>query len=137
MLYIEKITAASNTPQSNPASVEISVEEKAILYIAVRIPPGHRGLTGVSVWYGEEIIFPQKKYEWVTGDNEVVWDLILWECPEKPCPLTIKMYNTDATYDHTAIVHIVSCDLVVLYGLKFLGKLVEGVDKFLKLVGVS
>ncbi|MHC1600507.1 MAG: hypothetical protein ACXQS5_06795 [Candidatus Methanospirareceae archaeon] len=80
------------------------------------------------MWYGEEQIFPVDVDSWVVGDNEVVWDFILWKCPERPCPLTIKACNIDSTYDHTCFIRIISCDKVVFYGLKGLGRLLAGLE---------
>ena len=130
MLYVKTITAPTSTPKDSPVTESIEIQEDAVLYIAVRLPPGPQALAGVAIFYGDEQIFPSTEGEWCIGDNEIIWDFILWKCPEKPCPLTIKMYNLDDTYSHSAIIRIVSCDKWVLYGIKFLGKFVYLAEKF-------
>ncbi len=128
MLHVYALTVPANTPESNPRTLDITIDNDALLFVAVRFPPGPHALMGVSLWYGEEQIFPQDVGSWVVGDNEVVWDFILWRCPERPCPLTIKAYNNDDTYSHTCYVRIVSTDKIVFYGLKGLGRLLAGLE---------
>ena len=123
MLHVYALTVPANTAKENPKTLDIEIDDDALLFVAVRFPPGPQALAGVSLWYGEEQIFPYPKGSWVVGDNEVIWDFILWKCPERPCPLTIKAYNIDDTYSHTCYIRIVSCDKVVFYGLKGFGRL--------------
>lgn len=108
MLYCIEITAPANTPKENAVEQQIMVEEDVIVKVSVRFPPGPSGLLKVAVFYGEEQITPHYQYSWISGDDEVIEDTLYFKCPEKPCPITIKAYNEDDTYDHTALVRVLA-----------------------------
>lgn len=108
MLYCLEITVPANTPKENPVEKEVEIQEDVIVKVSIRFPPGPSGLLKVAVFYGEEQITPFHEHEWIAGDDEVVEDTLYFKCPEKPCPITIKAYNLDEAYDHTALVRILA-----------------------------
>lgn len=137
-LYVKTITVeTSYNSETNTKSAEIEIREDVVFYIGVRFPPGPATKLKIAIFYGEEQIFPSSKGEWCSGDNEVLWDYIMWEVPEKPCKLRIKGYNTSTTYDHSAIIRIIALPKWVLYGIKMLSRLAYFMEILAKyLIGV-
>ena len=110
MLYVVPVTVPPNTPKAAPVEHEVTVDEDVLVLVSVRFPPGPCGLTYVSLWYGVHQIFPSWRYDWVHDDNTVVWDLVMFKCPTKPCTFRIKAYNLDTQYEHTVIVYLLALD---------------------------
>jgi len=137
MLYTKTVTCpvGNDTPE-NAVEEQLKLEEDAILFVQIRFPPGPSGLLYVSLWYGEEMIVPHKSYDWVNGDDEVVWDIPLWKFPEKPCPVTVKAYNLDTKYQHSAIVRIVTVNKWVLNAFKGLSGVYSMIEKIARGFGL-
>jgi len=134
MLYVKTITVETTyDTKENAKEYTIEIEEDLIAFVSVRFPPGPNNLLKVAVFYGESQIFPSHKYDWAMGDDEVVWDLILYEPPESPVLLTIRAYNEDDIYDHTAVIRIVAVDRVYLIGIRALSVMARGIKRLIDL----
>jgi len=108
MLYTKTVTCpvGNDTPE-NAVEEQLKLEEDAILL-----------------------------YDWVNGDDEVVWDIPLWKFPEKPCPVTVKAYNLDTKYQHSAIVRIVTVNKWVLNAFKGLSGVYSMIEKIARGFGL-
>jgi len=134
MLYVKSITIETTYNTKEKAKeYTIEIEEDLIAFVSVRFPPGPTNLLKVALFYGESQIFPSHKYEWTMGDNEVVWDLILYEPPESPVTLRILAYNEDDTYTHSAVVRIVAVDKIYLLGIRALSIMARGIKRLIEL----
>ena len=132
MLYIKSISVPANTPPTSPAEDTITIEEEVVLFVSVRFPPGPSGLLKTALFYGDMQLFPSPKGSWAYGDNETVWDLLVWEAPESPVKLTIKAYNEDDTYDHSAIYRIVALNKEEAMFMRATWRLSESLLRFLR-----
>jgi len=121
MLYVKSITASPGTTPLVPATEEVEVYEDTLVAVFVRFPPGSAGLLKCSLWYGVHRIFPHYETEWAYGDDEIVYDFLLWRLPEKPTKLIIKAYNYDIQYDHTAIFRILALNRSDIYKMLGIG----------------
>lgn len=101
VLYCDKITVPASTSKDNALSKKIIIKEDVITSISIYFPPGHACLTGVSFWYGEDMIFPAKEYDWVRGNDESVNAKVYFILPEVPGEIIVKAFNEDTTYTHT------------------------------------
>jgi len=106
MLYCDKITVPANTSKDNPVTKEFEIKEDVITTVSVYFPPGHACLTGVSFWYGEDMIFPDKNYDWIRGNDESVNAQLYFLLPEVPSKIIVKAFNEDVTYPHTVYIRI-------------------------------
>lgn len=65
--------------------------------VAIVIPPGHCGLTGLQLWYGGNAMIPYDS-GWISGDNEVY--TIAYSAKYPPgASWQVAMLNNDV-YDH-------------------------------------
>jgi len=106
MLYCDKITVPANTSKDNPVTKTFRVKEDVITTISVYFPPGHACLTGVSFWYGEDMVFPDKNYDWIRGNDESVNAKFYFILPEVPADVVVKVFNEDTKYNHTVYIRI-------------------------------
>ena len=105
-MYVISITADPKTTEETAASKSVEVKEEILYSVQVRFPPGCMGFLKVAVFYGAEQIFPSFAGEWLSGDDEVIEDILIQRLPEVPCKLTVKAYNEAEDYPHTAIVRL-------------------------------
>ena len=108
-------------------------EEGYLVFVSFRFPPGPSGVMRVSLWYGETQLIPTTE-EWIRGDDEVVWDLPLWELPGKNITLKIKAYNTSSNYDHSCIVRILVLPKEIVKPVLLIGRLLNAVNMLIRLL---
>jgi len=98
--YFIVVDVPKNTPESSPITKYIDLEGDYVYEISYLIPPGHLGLTGFQIYYGDLQLLPKNKGEWVRGDNVYRSVRVRWSFRSRRFRLTIKAYNNDDTYDH-------------------------------------
>lgn len=106
--YVFNIAVPAGTYPEDPLVQNVVIEGDVIEKLRVRIPPGHLGLTGLQIWFGERQLVPENPRTWLSGDDEVIefeWNLPLHS---KAATLTIKAHNYDTVYDHVFIVTIIT-----------------------------
>ncbi len=117
-IYSFKFVIPKNTPKDNPFIQKFKVKKYVLKKVIVRIPPGHAGLTGLQIWYGNEQLIPKNEGSWITGSNEwIEWDeyYVLFEQPQE---LTFKGYNEDEENDHYFLVYFNVIPIeIFLYGV--------------------
>jgi len=133
MLYVKTITVPANTPKDQAVKVEVTIEERVLFFIQVRFFPGPMNLLKVAVFYGELQIWPHRDFEWAQGDDEVVWDMPLLEFKRAPYTLTIRGYNEDDTYDHSAIIRIIALERIYIRWIHILARFTR---LFSRLIGL-
>ena len=134
MLYCKTITVPANTSKENFVEETIEIEEDTLFYVEIRFPPGPCGLLYISVYYGDLQLLPSTKGEWARGDNERVWDVLLFELPEKPSTIRIRGYNLDDTYSHSAIIRIVALPKEVALFMRAISRLEKIISLFFEKV---
>ena len=117
-LYVYEITVDPSSEKKDT----IQIDDKIIFAIFVRFPPGPSALLELQIFYGEEQIFPRPKGAVVKGDDEIIYDFIFWEAPEKPVKLRVYAKNNDIQYPHTAIIRILTLPEWLFYALKMMGR---------------
>lgn len=98
------ISVTAGTSQATPAVTLWDVGDVVIDALAVRIPPGHAGLTGLAILYGDTPLIPWPSggapllstADFLIGDD-VEWPFTLGF--EVSNPLVVKAFNGDV-YDH-------------------------------------
>lgn len=64
-------TCPANTPITAPVTQDAIVSGiYEVIKVTIVIPPGHSGLTGIQLWYGQNAAIPYDS-GWLSGDNEV------------------------------------------------------------------
>ncbi len=97
MIYSRAFTVPANSEQT----YELALKGDLVDMVRIRFPPGPAGLLKVSVFYGNEQIWPAEAGTFFAGDNEVIQWSEYWELPEHPTTLRIKATNEDDTYPHS------------------------------------
>lgn len=94
-----KVTCTKGTAKATPQINSWSLGNVLVYSLAIRVPNGHAGLTGIAVLYNGIAIFPwgQPVTYLVTTGETVKQD---FELQEASAPLTIQTYNTDI-FDHS------------------------------------
>jgi len=136
MLYQVTVTVPPLTAKEKAVEKVVSVEEEVVTRIAVYFPPGPCNLLKVALYYGAEQIWPHRRYEWLSGEDCLIDDVLYFKCPERPCPVRIRAYNEDDTYQHSCVVYITAQPRVVALMHELLAKIVEVGMKFARLVGL-
>jgi len=143
-LYQYTLTVPAGTSSSNPIEKKLLIKEDVIYMVTIRIPPGHFANTGLQICYGLDIISPARTEvlyegtksdveEWITGDNEIVYDYPYFELPEKPGYITFKAYNNDQSYDHSFIIRIIALPKWIVFWSKIVSTFVEMLGKIIGL----
>jgi hypothetical protein len=100
----------ANTSPDAPISVDVLIEGDELRRVAYLIPPGWHGLAGFALYYGVEQIYPDRRGEWVTGDNVYKEVELKWRMPERKTILSILGYNTDSVYPHKVFIWLSTID---------------------------
>jgi len=106
--FEQKITIPANTDDGSPTSQAIVLQKGFVAKVWIRFPQGPVGLAGVAIFNGAGTTQIWPGTGWFTGDNEVIEfnterDVDLVGADYK---LTLKGYNDDDSYEHSALVRI-------------------------------
>jgi len=135
--YFLRLTVPANTPSSSPASSRLEVEGDYVYEIAYFIPPGHAGLTGLRVYYGDLQLLPRNVDEWIRGDGIYRSITTRWRFGSRRTTLTFKAFNDDDTYEHSFYIYVVTASVDEVLSTARLEKVFAPVARFLKrMVGV-
>ncbi len=105
-LYAKVIEVPPKTPPEDPVVDDIEIEEDTITEIDVQIPYGHRGVTGLSIWYGLKQVYPLPEGSWIQGDDIFIRHRMVMRIPKPPDRLVLKAYNNSVLYSHKFYVYI-------------------------------
>jgi len=141
-LYQYTLIVPAGTSILNPIEKKLLVKEDVIYMVTVRIPPGHFANTGLQISYGPDLISPARTKvlyegtktdveEWITGDNEVVYDYPYFEMPNKPDYIIFRAYNNDEYYSHTFIIRIIALPKWIVFWSKLVATFVETLGKII------
>jgi len=107
-LYHKTLTVPKNTPEMNPAQVDIEIHQRIVIYASVKFPRGCHDLVHVALFYGIKQLMPYLSEESVVGDGETVWGLEWWEAPGVPWKLTVKGWSPGTAFNHSPVVRVVT-----------------------------
>ncbi|HLI74292.1 MAG TPA: hypothetical protein VKU86_10480 [Acidimicrobiales bacterium] len=93
------VTVPANTAKASPITVDSGVANAVVNTIELRIPPGHGGLTGISVqWNGVSVVPFAQPPEFIDGDD----DFFTFDVGEQiGGGLTVAAFNTDPVNPHS------------------------------------
>lgn len=100
MLRVAHVCVPPGTGKDKPYTQKVALEGAMLREVLVLIPPGHRGVTGVRIKYGLELLLPYHQDDWIIGDNISVTDKLYWPLPESPVELVVEAYNDSDAYTH-------------------------------------
>jgi hypothetical protein len=102
------ITVPANTAEASPASQDIALCKGFVARVWIRFPAGSVGLLHVAIYDQSTKIFPGASNQWFSGDNEIIEFETEYDVPlvAGNYKLTIKGYNEDDSYPHSALVRI-------------------------------
>jgi hypothetical protein len=106
--FEQKIDVPANTPQTAPVSQDIVLCKGFVSRVWVRFPQGPVGLLHVALYDGSTQLWPGAAGQWFTGDNEIVEFDTEYDVPQSggSYKLTIRGWNEDDTYAHSALVRV-------------------------------
>jgi len=106
--YFVKLPIPANTKEDEPVEVGVEVEGFRLEEIAYLIPAGWCALAHFALFYGIRQIYPAEAGTWITGDDLYRAVPVLWRLPEPKAVLTVKGWNEDTSYKHTAYVWLLT-----------------------------
>jgi len=106
--YEQKIDVPANTDDDTPATQDIELAKGFVSHVWIRFPQGPAGLMGIAIYDQASKLWPGATGQWFTGDNEIIEFNTEYDVPDVggTYKLTIKGYNTDDSYEHSALVRI-------------------------------
>ena len=130
-LYHADITVPAGTPQNNPVTKTLIIEDEIVTKIAVTFPWGCNGLVYLSIHYGKYQLFPKPEGEALHDSGTKVIASVYWETPEGRTPLIIKAWAPETQYDHTLMVDIEAVPKEIGTPQTVLGKLANTLQKLI------
>jgi hypothetical protein len=92
------VTTPTGTTSTAPQSTPIDLGDVQLVQVELRIPPGHSGLTGVSVQYAGQSLVPwATEGGWIIGDDDLLSFDVGFEVGQG---LTVVTYNA-GTFTHS------------------------------------
>lgn len=106
MTYTFDLTVPPNTPTEEPLILDKKLIKGIVTNIKIIIPPGHVGLTGLSLYNSSRQIFPVSRNEWVRGNNIFIEERQNLLLISNDNIVSFYLYNKDDTYEHTFTVYL-------------------------------
>ncbi len=106
MLFPVKVTVPANTLKTAAQETKVSLPRGVLSRIEFRFPPGPQFLLHLQLLYGSTVFSPFGADYDVAGDDEGVEDHPSLELPSDPTEVTVRGWNDDDSYPHSAIVRI-------------------------------
>jgi hypothetical protein len=106
--FEQKITSPAETVEGAPTEQEIELCKGFISRVWVRFPSGPVGLLHVCIYDEATKLWPGASGQYFTGDNEVIEFNVEYDVPlvGSDYKLTIKAWNEDDAYPHSALVRV-------------------------------
>ncbi len=106
MWWIKDITVTKGTSRANPVETVAKLTPGTIERIIVFFPPGCLGYVKVTLDKDEHQFMPEDVEGHITGDDYVFDMVHNYPLEAPPAHITVRAWNTAATYDHTITVGI-------------------------------
>jgi len=99
-----QIEVPKNTPRTAPLELEHKIPSGILTEGTVVIPEGHKGLTGLRLFYLTKQIAPANTGGYFTGNATEIPVLMNTRIDRSPFQIVSESWNTDTGYDHTFLV---------------------------------
>jgi hypothetical protein len=106
--FEQMFTVPANTAEASPASSDIPLTKGFVSRVWIRFPQGPAALLHVAIFDGTTKLWPGGTGQWFSGDNEIIQFDTEYDVPNVggSYKLTIKGWNEDDAYEHSALVRI-------------------------------
>ena len=104
MNFFYKFNIAKNTPKTRPKQKTLRLSYGVITHCMFVIPPGHKEMTGLRLFYHEAQIYPLNRQDWYVGDGFNIEFDEYQPVTVEPYELKAKGYNTSTEYDHAFLI---------------------------------
>lgn len=101
-----KVTVAAETARANPHEQELKLPAGILTEGHVVIPAGHKGLTGLQLFYQERQLVPANTGGYLSGDDVTIPFFANVRLVRAPFMLVARAWNTDEKHEHTFDVHV-------------------------------
>lgn len=105
-IYSEKLTVPADTPEDNPVSLDITLNEKFITKMAVGFEDGCAWMVKCRIQYGIKVFFPSRPETYLIGNNETIEWEERFEMPSIGEKLTVYAWSPGTKYDHDISIRI-------------------------------
>lgn len=99
-----QISVPKNTSQTDPLELEHKIPAGILTEGTIVIPEGHKGLTGLRLFYLTKQIAPANTGGFFAGNDTEIPVLMNTRIDRAPFQLVSESWNTDTGYDHTFLV---------------------------------
>jgi len=101
MIYEASILVEHGKTEADATFTDVKVTNGVIHEISVYFPLGCCGLVYVQILEGGHQFVPSTSGQFLRGDGMLIDSKEFYEITDAPRYITIKVWNTDDTYDHT------------------------------------
>ena len=113
---------------------DVEIEGEVLHKVNILIPPGHMGLTGIRIRYGDKQIVPWNEGQWLSGDGQHLELTPNWVLPESPIILRIDAYNEDYCYNHAFYITLETRTYEEVFGPRKYSEVIDALGKILGVV---
>jgi|SRR5713101_15139 len=107
-LYYLSVMTPAGTAIAAPLTTAFPLEDAKLKRLAITIPDGHSGFTGIRILRGSQQIMPWSNNQYIVANNRTI--PIDYDDEITSSGLGIVTYNTDI-FDHTFYIEVVIEDL--------------------------
>lgn len=107
-LFYQSVTCPAGTLQAAPLSSAFPLEDAIMRRLAITIPDGHNGLTGIRILRGGQQIMPWANNQYIVANNRTI--PIDYDDEITESGLNVVAFNVDV-FDHTFYIEAVIADL--------------------------
>lgn len=136
MLYKFAYTIPKNTPPENPIKAKLKVTKGVLTRLHFEGHAGAKHVAGIKVFYQTHQIAPENADQWVTWDFMPIYADYFLKLDQEPYELEFWLYNSSTQYSHEIIVYITILPWQAILPSIILARLITGLEKFLRLVGL-
>ena len=99
-----QIEVPKNTPKQDPVELEHKIPAGILTEGTIVIPEGHKGLTGLQLFYLTKQIAPANTGGFFAGNDTEIPILMNTRIDRAPYQLVSQSWNTDTGYNHMFLV---------------------------------
>ena len=107
-IYSEKLTIPANTPENNPVSLDIVIQQKYITKMEIGFPDGCNYMVEAKIQYGIKQFWPEDPDTWIIGNGETISWEERYEMPSVNETLTVYGASPGTSYDHNLVIRIMT-----------------------------
>lgn len=110
-VYTRQLSVPAGTPQSNPETTTIAVEERWVDRAVRFAPPGSNATVNVELRFGEARLLPEEGESAVILPATTDPEPVAYRLPGSPSEVEFRAWSPNASFEHTLTLKLVTQEL--------------------------